>query len=148
MSFDPVKIVVASELKQFEFNGIEITEFTCKIIKKENRGETVSINMNFSIMMNCPTDRETDGRELCLKDRVKVKWICNRWMQDGTSDRRHQLYQLRRTYVAEYCVHGSMLCFIRKNITINTSYAQPFVPMSFVAKWNIFKTPITAINFV
>ncbi|GFW27906.1 uncharacterized protein TNCV_767861 [Trichonephila clavipes] len=67
MSFDPVKIVVASELKQFEFNGIEITGFTCKIIKKENRGETVSISMNFSIMMNCPTDRETDGRELCLK---------------------------------------------------------------------------------
>ncbi|GFT08157.1 hypothetical protein TNCV_3481101 [Trichonephila clavipes] len=27
MSFDPVKIVVASELKQFEFNGIEITGF-------------------------------------------------------------------------------------------------------------------------
>ncbi|GFX13598.1 hypothetical protein TNCV_3136711 [Trichonephila clavipes] len=79
MSFDPVKIVVASELKQFEFNGIEITGFTCKIIKKENRGETVSINMNFSIMMNCPTDRETDGRELCLKDRVKIlnfKEIC------------------------------------------------------------------------
>ncbi|GFV25639.1 retrovirus-related Pol polyprotein from type-1 retrotransposable element R1 [Trichonephila clavipes] len=79
MSFDPVKIVVASELKQFEFNGIEITEFTCNIIKKENRGETVSINMNFSIMMNCPTDRETDGRELCLKDRVKIlnfKEIC------------------------------------------------------------------------
>ncbi|GFW62349.1 hypothetical protein TNCV_290231 [Trichonephila clavipes] len=79
MSFDPVKIVVASELKQFEFNGIEITGFICKIIKKENRGETVSINMNFSIMMNCPTDRETDGRELCLKDRVKIlnfKEIC------------------------------------------------------------------------
>ncbi|GFT62511.1 uncharacterized protein TNCV_4601081 [Trichonephila clavipes] len=79
MSFDPVKIVVAPELKQFEFNGIEITGFTCKIIKKENRGETVSINMNFSIMMNCPTDRETDGRELCLKDRVKIlnfKEIC------------------------------------------------------------------------
>ncbi|GFS90092.1 hypothetical protein TNCV_507741 [Trichonephila clavipes] len=37
MSFDPVKIVVASELKQFEFNGIEITGFICKIIKKENR---------------------------------------------------------------------------------------------------------------
>ncbi|GFX64045.1 hypothetical protein TNCV_1791661 [Trichonephila clavipes] len=72
MSFDPVKIVVASELKQFEFNGIEITGFICKIIKKENRGETVSINMNFSIMMNCPTDRETDGRELCLKNRVKI----------------------------------------------------------------------------
>ncbi|GFW86579.1 hypothetical protein TNCV_4333631 [Trichonephila clavipes] len=79
MSFDSVKIVVASELKQFEFNGIEITGFICKIIKKENRGETVSINMNFSIMMNCPTDRETDGRELCLKDRVKIlnfKEIC------------------------------------------------------------------------
>ncbi|GFV36007.1 hypothetical protein TNCV_2867651 [Trichonephila clavipes] len=45
MSFDPVKIVVASELKQFEFNGIEITGFICKIIKKENRGETVSIPM-------------------------------------------------------------------------------------------------------
>ncbi|GFV57858.1 hypothetical protein TNCV_3072361 [Trichonephila clavipes] len=79
MSFDPVKIVVASELKQFEFTGIEIAGFICKIIKKENRGETVSINMNFSIMMNCPTDRETDGRELCLKDRVKIlnfKEIC------------------------------------------------------------------------
>ncbi|GFW37744.1 hypothetical protein TNCV_4629491 [Trichonephila clavipes] len=29
MRFDPVKIVVASELQQFEFNGIEITGFTC-----------------------------------------------------------------------------------------------------------------------
>ncbi|GFV00944.1 hypothetical protein TNCV_1387581 [Trichonephila clavipes] len=79
VQLDPVKIVVASELKQFEFNGIEITGFICKIIKKENRGETVSINMNFSIMMNCPTDRENDGRELCLKDRVKIlnfKEIC------------------------------------------------------------------------
>ncbi|GFU72227.1 hypothetical protein TNCV_625771 [Trichonephila clavipes] len=54
-----------------EIEPVKITGFTCKIIKKENRGETVSINMNFSIMMNCPTDRETDGRELCLKDRVK-----------------------------------------------------------------------------
>ncbi|GFW02496.1 hypothetical protein TNCV_2455121 [Trichonephila clavipes] len=79
MSFDPVKIVVASELKQFELNGMEITEFICKIIKKENGGETVSINMNFSIMINCPRDRETDGKELCLKDRVKIlnfKEIC------------------------------------------------------------------------
>ncbi|GFV37906.1 hypothetical protein TNCV_2663191 [Trichonephila clavipes] len=64
MSFDPVKIVVASELKQFEFNGIEITGFICKIIKKENRGETVRINMNFSIMMNCPTDRDRWQRTL------------------------------------------------------------------------------------
>ncbi|GFX57180.1 hypothetical protein TNCV_2964591 [Trichonephila clavipes] len=72
MSFDPVKIVVAPELKQFKFNGIETAGFICKIIKKENRGEIVSINVNFSIMMNCPTDRETDGRELCLKDRVKI----------------------------------------------------------------------------
>ncbi|GFW58948.1 hypothetical protein TNCV_2830541 [Trichonephila clavipes] len=72
MSFDPVEIVVAPELKQFEFNGIEIAEFMCKIINKENTGETVRINMNFSIMMNCPTDKETDGRKLCLKGRVKI----------------------------------------------------------------------------
>ncbi|GFW71760.1 hypothetical protein TNCV_219741 [Trichonephila clavipes] len=72
MSFDLVKIVVSPELKQFKFNGTEITEFICKIIKKENKGETVSINVNLSIMMNCPTHRETDGRELCLKDRVKI----------------------------------------------------------------------------
>ncbi|GFX27216.1 hypothetical protein TNCV_1563961 [Trichonephila clavipes] len=72
MSFDPVKIVVAFELKEFEFNGIEITGFICKIIKKENRGETVSKNVNFSIMMNCPTDRETDGRELCKEPKGHV----------------------------------------------------------------------------
>ncbi|GFT64132.1 hypothetical protein TNCV_5139941 [Trichonephila clavipes] len=34
MSFDPVKIVVASELKQFEFNGIEMTGFTCRAPSK------------------------------------------------------------------------------------------------------------------
>ncbi|GFW83570.1 hypothetical protein TNCV_2204191 [Trichonephila clavipes] len=32
MSFNPVNIVIASELKQFEFNGIEVIEFICKIM--------------------------------------------------------------------------------------------------------------------
>ncbi|GFW53740.1 uncharacterized protein TNCV_3938341 [Trichonephila clavipes] len=60
MSFDPVKIVVAPELRQLEFNGIEINGFICKTSKKENRGENVSTNVNFSNMMNCPTFQQ-DG---------------------------------------------------------------------------------------
>ncbi|GFT22102.1 hypothetical protein TNCV_3271571 [Trichonephila clavipes] len=54
MSFDPVKIVVASELKQFEFNGIEITGFIWRAPKKNTQGET-NIGIDFgSVSIHFP----------------------------------------------------------------------------------------------
>ncbi|GFW09850.1 hypothetical protein TNCV_4251791 [Trichonephila clavipes] len=54
MSFDPVKIVVASELKQFEFNGIEVTEFIWRAPIKNTHGET-NIGIDFgSVSIHFP----------------------------------------------------------------------------------------------
>ncbi|GFT90044.1 hypothetical protein TNCV_2553701 [Trichonephila clavipes] len=58
MSFDPVKIVVASELKQFEFNGIEIAGFIYNYPVSEVRvNEFLKVKRNTVVMKNMEESR-------------------------------------------------------------------------------------------
>ncbi|GFU69803.1 hypothetical protein TNCV_4875941 [Trichonephila clavipes] len=53
--------------------------------------------------MNCPTDRETDGRELCLKDRVKIlnfKEICFKGDPEKNTHGRNQHWN--RFWIRQY----------------------------------------------